>query len=76
MEKKIKKIKRKFSFISLTTLVLTGLFAFHQLEGKQVVETHAWSGTQTPNIGNYYQGLDSNLTGSAFKNSLKQVISA
>ena len=42
----------------------------HNVNNNKVAE--AWSGDQTPNIGNYYASISDSLTGSALQSALKQ----
>lgn len=63
----------KLSLASLLVSVATfGLVAAIMHNAYSVKETKAWSGEQTPNIGNYYSSISDSLTGSALQSALKQ----
>ena len=63
----------KLSLASLLVSVATfGMVAAIMHNAYSVKETKAWSGEQTPNIGNYYSSISDSLTGSALQSALKQ----
>lgn len=63
----------KLSLASLLVSVATfGMVAAIMHNAYSARETKAWSGEQTPNIGNYYSSISDSLTGSALQSALKQ----
>ena len=62
----------KISIASFMLSVITlgySLSIIHAINNRNVAE--AWSGKQTPNIGNYYDSISDSLTGNALKSALK-----
>ena len=72
--KNIKKILIGASLIAILSVnAVTGFSIFKNQTNDITTSAYAWSGTQTPNIGSYYNKVSDSLVGNQLKAKLKEI---